>query len=179
MNEIEVKARLRNPDPVISKLKSLGCGLGEVIVQKDRIYLQEGIAFEDKIKGRRVLRIREENERCIFTLKISKDNELDCIEEEVEVSDVESMKAIIMYLDFYEAVKVNKQRRKCKYKDYEICIDDVEGLGKFIEVEKISDEDSSSVQEELFEFLISIGIDREDQVFEGYDTLIFNKKNQY
>ena len=35
---------------------------------------------------------------------------------------------------------------KCKYKEYEICLDEVEELGSFIEVEKMSDEDGEKVQ---------------------------------
>ena len=54
-----------------------------------------------------------------------------------------------------------------------ICLDKVEGLGEFIEVEKITEQDDSiQTQKKLFDFLKSLGISEEDQVFKGYDTLI-------
>jgi len=59
-----------------------------------------------------------------------------------------------------------------------ICLDEVEGLGSFIEVEKTSAEDGEAIQEELFNFLESLGVKREDRVFKGYDTLKYDSINQ-
>ena len=85
---------------------------------------------------------------------------------------------IINYLGYKQVIEVNKVRRKTKYKDFEICLDQVEGLGSFIEVEKMSDQDASVVQEELFEFLKQLGIREQDQVHKGYDTLLFEKNKE-
>ncbi len=74
-------------------------------------------------------------------------------------------------------IHLNKIRRKAKYQDYEICLDEVEGLGAYIEVERMVEEgDSEHIQKELFDFLQSLGIAAEDQVDEGYDILLFKKE---
>ncbi|MFA5777993.1 MAG: class IV adenylate cyclase [Candidatus Paceibacterota bacterium] len=176
--EVEVKARVKNFDEIIPKLKELGCVLSEPIMQDDYIFNQKGI---DLYKGHgdlSVLRIREQDKKIIFTLKKNRSNELDCIEKEIEVNDKNTLKEIIELLGFESNVEVHKKRIKTNYKDYEICLDEVDGLGTYIEVEKMSDEDGEKVQEELFGFLQTLGILKEDKVFNGYDTLIWLKNNQ-
>jgi len=81
-------------------------------------------------------------------------------------------------LNYEQTVEVHKKRIKTSYKDYEICLDEVAGLGSFIEVEKMSDENGEKVQKELFDFLKTLGVSKEDRVFNGYDTLIWLKTNQ-
>ena len=81
-------------------------------------------------------------------------------------------------MGYKSAVQVKKTRKTAKYKDFEICLDFVEDLGDFIEVEKIAGEnaDSGQIQNELFEFLLNLGIRNENRVTQGYDTLIFLKE---
>jgi adenylate cyclase, class 2 len=172
--EIEVKAKVENFDVLLSKLKELGCVLSEPLTQNDNILLSKELEFPDIILGTPVLRIRESKDTK-FTLKIASGNELVCEEHEVIVSNAENTKQLLEALGYHTVVKVNKTRRKCKYNDYEICLDEVEELGSFVEVEKFSEDDPSKIQEELFQFLESLGVKKEDQVFQGYDTLMFNK----
>ncbi len=80
-------------------------------------------------------------------------------------------------MGFHEAVKVNKSRTKTRYQDMEICLDEVKGLGAFIEVEKITEGDGDAVQIKLFDFLMTIGVDPRDRVVNGYDTLMYKKLN--
>ncbi|MDP3762811.1 MAG: CYTH domain-containing protein, partial [bacterium] len=59
---------------------------------------------------------------------------------------------------------------------YEICLDEVDRLGSFVEVETFSDDgDPEKIQEEIFKFLLSLGVKPEDRVREGYDTLVYLK----
>jgi adenylate cyclase class 2 len=88
------------------------------------------------------------------------------------------MAEIVLLMGYYEFNTVSKVRRKCRYKNYEICLDEVEELGNFIEVEKMSDEPSEVVQEELFTFLESLGISREDRATKGYDILLYQKQQE-
>ena len=46
------------------------------------------------------------------------------------------MTSICEQLGFVLHVRVNKIRRKASFNGYEICLDEVEDLGSFIEVEK-------------------------------------------
>ena len=177
-SEIEVKAKVRNLDDLVSKLKEIGCVLNEPVVQDDCIYNKKGIDLLSHNHGTSVLRIREQKGRIVFTLKKDRSNELDCIEKEIEVNDKNTLEEIIELLDYEKTVEVHKKRQKGKYGDYEICLDEVDGLGFFIEVEKMSDEDGEKVQNELFDFLKKLGIEDEDRVFYGYDSMVWLKNNQ-
>ncbi|MNR35913.1 CYTH domain protein [compost metagenome] len=61
--------------------------------------------------------------------------------------------------------------------DIEICIDSVDGLGSFVEVEKLTDEtaDYDAVVAELWQVLKRLGVQSDDEVTDGYDVLM-NKK---
>jgi adenylate cyclase class 2 len=124
-----------------------------------------------------VLRLRKQNGKVIFTLKQSDvGNHLAKLEKEVEVKDLEIMEQIILLLGFKLVTQVKKNRLKCKVGDLEVCIDEVEGLGNFIEVEKMTLEDPKLVQQEMQGFLTSFGIDIANQFYEGYDVLMFKQK---
>ncbi len=174
--EIEVKAKVKDFDAISSKLTEIGCALSEPIIQDDYIFNQKGIDL--KHHDSPVLRIREQGDRIIFTLKQNRGGELDCIEKEIDVSDRNILKDIIELLGFEQTVEVHKKRRKGNCRGYEICLDEVRDLGSFIEVEKISDEDGEKVQNELFDFLKELGINEEDRVLTGYDTQLWLKYNQ-
>ena len=175
--EIEVKAKLNNSEEVISKLKELGCVLSEPIIQHDIIFVDNNYGVVDKFQpDKNLLRIRESSGKFILTLKQPKSNEQDAIEHETEIKNFGEMKEILEHMGLHEAVQVHKTRRKTHYNDWEICLDEVEGLGSFIEVEKIADNpDVEAVQNELFDFLKSLGIKPEDRVTNGYDTLVYRK----
>ncbi len=158
--EIEAKAKLKDTEEIIRNLKALGCILSEAVIQPDK----------------NLLRIRETNGKFILTLKQPKSNEQDAVEHETEVKDAGEMKEILYSMGLHEAVQVHKTRRKTCYNAWEICLDEVEGLGSFIEVEEIADDpDVRAVQDELFDFLKSLGVKPEDRITSGYDTLVYRK----
>lgn len=179
MREIEVKARVADFEPIIQKLESLGCLLSQPILQDDKVFLQNGLGFDDLIPGNNVLRIRRQGEKNIFTLKVKGAREMDCIERETEISDTEKLSEILKYLGYYEVVHIRKSRRKCNYQNLEICLDEVDVLGTFIEVEELTEEgDGGKIQDKLFDFLVSLGVKKGDRVLSGYDKLMFNKMNK-
>jgi len=175
--EIEVKAKVKDFEIIKDKLKELGCVLSLPIIQNDYIYNSKTTNIREGYDGSPILRIRKQGEKILFTLKKNRTNELDCIEKEIEVSNDETLRDILLLMNYESNVEVHKKRIKTTYKDYEICLDEVEGLGTYIEVEKMSEEDGEKVQNELFEFLETLGVSKEDRVFKGYDTLIFLKNN--
>lgn len=173
MREIEVKAKLVDGTGVVNKLKSLGCVFGDVKKQKDVVYVEKMGDLETFLSNKHFLRIRECNNKFLFTFKMNAGNSLSKIEHETEVGSKEEIENIIKLLGFIPAVLTNKTRITTLYKQFEICIDSVQDLGDFIEVESITDEgDAGSIQEEMFSFLESLGVKREDRVFEGYDILM-------
>ncbi len=176
MREVEVKAQIRNLNHLLEGLASIGCVLSSATQQKDTVYVPKGMGIPVP-ENTNVLRLREQGNKVLLTLKIPKTNQLDCIEKELEISDASEMEAIILLLGFEKASFTEKFRRKGKVGDLEVCVDSVTDLGDFIEVEKLVDESAGEgVQTELFAFLQSLGVVEADQVFEGYDILLGRKR---
>jgi len=176
--EIEVKAKIGNLEEITKKLIALGCILSGPVTQNDKTFVNANYGEYDKFqRGKNILRIRESNGKFLFTVKQPQSNELDAIEYETEISSSEEFEKALILMEYKPIVEIQKIRRKAKFNDFEICLDEVKGLGSFIEVEKITeDDDANRVQDELFGFLKNIGVDEKDRVLQGYDTLIYLKQ---
>ena len=174
MKEIEIKARLKDKEKVMQKLRSLGCVFKPAITQEDVVYTERVGSLEALRSNKFFLRLRVKNHsKVLFTIKKRMVNDLDAIEHEVEVNSKTEMEQAILLMGFKEAVKVSKVRIITHYDGCEICIDEVENLGTFIEMEKLTEEgEAEKIQEKLFQFFESIGINRDDRVLMGYDLLM-------
>lgn len=177
MREIEAKAVLRDKEGVMRKLADMGCVLSEPGRQEDAIYFPPGMHPPTPV-GTNVLRLRKENGKTLFTFKRSVGERLDKLEAETEVHDYEAMERIITYLGYDTVIRVNKVRTKVHAGEIEVCMDEVEGLGTFIEVELMiaDDGDGARAEERLDAFLDSLGISEDDRVFtRGYDVLLYER----
>ncbi|MBP9715522.1 MAG: class IV adenylate cyclase [Candidatus Pacebacteria bacterium] len=179
MYEVEVKSKLNNREEVKAKLESLGCKFGEELHQVDYIFIPKDVVFPPPYEVP-VLRVRKQNSKSIFTMKISKTSRQDVIEKEFEISDGDRMIEVLGLIGYKQVPMVDKKRIKTNYQDMEIVLDIVKDLGEFIEAEKIvTHEDPKErikIQTELLDFLEQIGVPREDQVINGkYDIMLFEK----
>ena len=179
MREIEIKARVPNKIALLNAIKDAGVTLSRPIKQHDVVYGQDGVA--DNKTGSIWLRIRTEDDTVtIFTLKQQHTGGLDSIEHETSVADPHALAAIITTLGFTLYSDLIKTRQKAYYNNIEICVDDVENLGVFIEAEKLTDEaaDGATVRKDLWRELKKFGVSESGEVFEGYDVLLNRKLAQ-
>lgn len=174
-----MKVKAENLDSVEKKLQEKGCVLSDPIHQEDVIYSDNNLPWESSKEGQVVMRIRRQNDRAEFNLKQQRSNELDNTEHETEVSNPEAIHRILSILGYEPQVEVRKTRRKCMLGEYEVCLDEVDKLGAFVEIEKLTNDevDPKEIQEELLEVLESLGLSRNDQEFRGYDTQIYELKH--
>ncbi len=177
MREIEIKARVENLDSIIDALEAQGATVSEPVTQHDVVYGPSGV--DGNVDNDSPwLRIRSETKAGetvhYFTLKKSVTNQLDSIEHETTVGDAVELASIISYLDFDLFSDLTKTRQKTHMNEIEICLDYVEGLGYFVEAEKLTadDIDYAEVVEGLWVLLESIGVSRTDEVTDGYDVLM-------
>jgi adenylate cyclase class 2 len=178
MREIEVKARISDQKALLAALKKLGCRFSKSVHQHDFVYVKKVGPIKIYNSNEAFLRIRiKDNKKILFTYKKKGVNDLDSIEHELEIDSKDEMEQALLHMGHKKALEIKKRRMTASHKGLEICIDEVEDLGSFIEVEKLTEEDvnSTAVQEELFSFLESIGVDRKDRVMHGYDILTLQK----
>lgn len=173
MKEIEVKAHLKNKESVFEKLIELNCVLSEPVRQVDTVYAKIIGGVEEYLKNDHFLRIREKSDgRFIFTVKKPLSHAvLTKAEHETEVKNAVELEQALFLMGYKVANKVIKVRQTANYKEFEICIDEVENFGSFIEIEKMSDGDINLVRKELNEFLTLLGVSPEDEVHKGYDIM--------
>lgn len=174
MREIEIKARVSDEKALRKKLTQMGIRLSDPIKQCDKVFGVPGAIAGAKSNW---LRIRTQNDKTyIFNLKRSISGQLDSIEHETEITNAIEMENIIFELGFEPYSDITKTRQTAKLGEVEICLDIVEGLGVFVELEKLCEhnEDPEKIKAELWKIFESFGINRSDEVTEGYDVMLKN-----
>lgn len=171
MLEMELKARLNDKSKLRQKLILEGCQWLPAIVQEDVIYIKKDITQKINIP---VFRIRKIDNKTILTLKVQEADLNTAKELELEVSDDKTMHQMLQTIGFEAKVEVKKQRTETEYKGCTICIDEVEQLGDFVEIEQLGTEeaDSKKVYMEMLCILKELGITSADLVEEKYFEMI-------
>jgi adenylate cyclase, class 2 len=173
MREIEVKFQVRDAAALLLALKARGIELNEPITQDDQAYAPEGWSDGDGKIGVSFLRLRTVNGHHTFTLKRPVENALSCTEHESSVEDREQMHRAILAMGFRPTVRFGKVRRTATLPDFELCVDEVVGLGTFLELERMVDQNTPGevVQSSLAAFVASLEIDA-TRIDETYDSLL-------
>ncbi|MDD2696677.1 MAG: class IV adenylate cyclase [Candidatus Pacebacteria bacterium] len=94
-------------------------------------------------------------------------------EYETKFEDLSQVKKILEVLNFKPLVTVDKLRKTWIYKDYEIEIDSVKGLGDFVEIEYLGKEENSDPKEitaGMIKFLKGIGVGKIKRNYVGYPS---------
>ena len=187
MREIEIKVRLQDKEGLLAVLAGKGVALGEPVHQRDQVF---GLPGESGGDGNTApwLRVRtethgqgeNETKRALFTFKRSVTGQLDSIERETEVGDPDVMIAIVKELGFVPFSDLSKTRQTGKLNDVEVCIDSVEGLGDFMELEQLADEDADPavITDDLWRIMAELGVSHQDEVTDGYDILMKKLREQ-
>jgi adenylate cyclase class 2 len=157
--EIEIKSYCDDHESVIQKLLAMGARRGGTRTERD-LYLNHPL--RDFRKTGEALRLRQvDGDNAILTYKgprlstVAKTRR----EEEVAVADFESMRTICTLLGFSPSGTIVKERETFMLDDVEICIDRVEDLGNFVELEMKGTE-FERIESELFKLAGELGLKR-------------------
>lgn len=158
MLEIEIKSRCDDHAPVIERLGSIGARLAESRREND-LYLSH--PARDFRSTDEALRLRQVNDTVILTYKGPRLGGETKTRREVEVAvaEFEPMLGILGLLGFIAAGTIAKERDIYRLGDVEICIDRVEGLGNFVELEMMGTE-RERIEKDLFDIAAKLGLDR-------------------
>lgn len=173
MREIEVKYRVNDAEGLLAALKGRGIELGVPVHQDDQAYAPEGWSYGDSKLGVSFVRLRTVDDVHTFTLKRPAENALSCDEHETAVTDREQMHHAILAMGFYPTVRITKARRTASLDDLSLCVDEVDGIGTFVELERLVTDDvpGEAVQAELAAFVATLSIAAE-RTEETYDSLV-------
>lgn len=173
--EIEVKYRVDDRAlPALERaLAARGATMSPPIRQDDQAFAPRGWAYGQSKVGVTFARLRTENGRHVFTVKTPVDTEMSCLEHETEVADRDQMHRAVVAMGFYPTVRITKTRRTAALGDIQLCLDEVEHVGLFLEIEKLVSEAEAepAMQDELDRFARSLGVALQ-RMTDTYDSLV-------
>ncbi|MPM87744.1 Adenylate cyclase CyaB [bioreactor metagenome] len=124
------------------------------------------------------LRIRSLGGRSLLTYKGPKLDKVSKTRVEIETPvDGTAVAKIFHSLGFLEAGAVRKKREIFRAGEIIVCLDAVEGLGEFLEVELDveSEKDLEISRAKLFKFLSQFGLDESDSIRISYLEMVLEK----
>lgn len=179
--EIELKFPLKNAQDVIALLHKEAEFKHEKS-QHDVYYNHPSRDFlEDSDNVNEWLRIRISGDEAEINYKDWQPHEAKikthCTEYETTVASYDQLGKVLAALDFKKMIEVKKNRKSWNYKDAEISIDSVDGLGEFIEVEyKGNLGDIDEARKYLFEVMEAISAETDELDLKGYPYLLLKAK---
>ena len=172
--EIEIKVNIENSKPLTEFLEK-EAEFEEKKHQVDEYFSPAHRNFIGIRPVKEWLRLRDSNGKYSINYKnwhYDDDPEKSsyCDEYETKVEDLDKIKKIFEILNFKLLLKVDKIRKTWIYKDYEIDLDTVKGLGDFVEIEYIGKEevDPDKITKEMIDFLKKIGCGEIKRNYVGY-----------
>ncbi|HXK32369.1 MAG TPA: class IV adenylate cyclase [Candidatus Paceibacterota bacterium] len=177
--EIEIKIKVDSLKEIKKKIPNFGKPI-KSIRQIDEYYVPcHRNFFAQKPHPIEWLRIRTNPDKVILEYDKSVGRRADGLQEyseeyETEISQPEELKKILNFLDFKKVIIVDKERQYWNCGKFEVALDDVKGLGFFIEVEaKGSFDNPIKAREKCINFLEKFGIkiSEKDLIKKGYPAL--------
>lgn len=189
-NIIELEASFildRNEDLIFSKISEKNFLLKEETIEEDTYYTDKEMTY---IRDRICLRTRNtDNERLELTYKPKTDNKTEKygkreVNIQINVEDYEDIKYVIEELGFIEYVSFKKHRKTYSKiidnTEYNIMVAEIENVGKFIELEILTDtvEKQLKLKTRLDEFVTEIGCDSLDEKKQPYRDIVKQKQEE-
>ncbi|MDR2971207.1 MAG: class IV adenylate cyclase [Bacteroidales bacterium] len=174
--EVELKFAVSDENDLLNIFRIKGIEMSPPVVQIDTVFLRNGKNFDHLKEGEPVIRIRQEDETFVTTLKKYVKGITDRVEIECQINDGVAFNKYLELLDIFPIVIVKKSRINGKYKNATICFDRVDNLGAFIEIETITDDSYANQEIKRLESIATeLGLDINSKVGIPYDVMLYNK----
>ncbi len=163
MIEVEVKAKINSFKEMEEKLTQIGARKTKNEFQEDIYFNSPVVDFAETDEALRIRTTKWDGKTNIFiTYKGPKIDSKSKTRKEIEmgIEDSEKCSDIFEEIGFKKVRAVRKNRQYFEYKNFEISLDDIEGLDPYMEIEiALEDgEDYSEAQDKIFELFEKLGI---------------------
>lgn len=187
MLEIELKARLESQTvPGLKERLDAAFSLNRTLEERDIYYQAPDRDFKKTDEALRIRRQDLEETAALLTYKGPKIDGLSNarVELEIEVGDADNTQALLTALGYTVIRTVDKKRSEYQGKGEDgkitICLDHVDGLGHFIELEYIApddlpDKERESIRDRLLSLLDELGVPRENLTRKSYLELLIQR----
>lgn len=182
MIEVEIKIPITDRAMLARKLVKKGFLPTGFIRESDLYFNQKSNDFRKTDEALRIRTSTDVDTCCTKSMITYKGPKLDQIsmtrvECETEVKDAKVVKKILESLGFYAIFPVNKLRHYYSLEDMTACVDQVEGLGDFLELEILveKDEERRNALEKIKEVLRELGHGIEETTTTSYLSMLEQK----
>jgi adenylate cyclase class 2 len=163
MIEVEVKAHAHDLAVVEDKLNNLGALKKNEENQEDIYFNAPHRDFAQTDEALRIRKTRDNaGEKIFITYKGAKMDKMSKTRKEIEVDVGDPLKVAYIFesLGFWPVAIVKKSRVSYSFDELIITLDEVQGVGSFVEIEKEAEEgeDFQDALDEIFGFYKKIGI---------------------
>lgn len=163
MIEVEVKAKIDSFEDMEEKLSEIGASKTKKEFQEDMYFNSPVVDFAQTDEALRIRTTKQDDIEHIFiTYKGPKIDKESKTRKEIEmgINDAEKCAEIFNEIGFKKVRAVRKNRQYYSYKNFEISLDDVEGLDPYMEIEIALEDgnDYSEAQKRIFELFETLGI---------------------
>jgi len=166
--EVEIKAKAH--EKALSHIRN-NMGSPEILHQKDIYYDHPCKSYAETDES---VRIRHENGRIFMTYKGPKIDTTTKTREEIEFSVPEDAERFLERTGFVKKIELVKERRLYHHDGFDICVDYVNGLGVFIEIERQGDPDTE--RPKILELAAKMGL--KDLITLSYMEMLTNMADQ-
>ncbi|MFB6353021.1 MAG: class IV adenylate cyclase [Halobacteriales archaeon] len=175
MYEVEVKVPA-DLTRVRDRLDALGADSLGTVEQVDTYYDHPVRSFAETDEA---LRLRRTGDDGYLTYKGPKVDDASKTRREVEVAvdATDAADGLLRAVGFEPAAEVRKTRERYAHDGYTVSLDDVDGLGEFVEVEAAGEEAAiDALREGAYDVLDRLDLDPADQVRASYLALLDAQK---
>lgn len=163
MIEVEVKAKIESFSEMEEKLDKIGAIKTKKEFQEDIYFNSPVVDFAQTDEALRIRTTKENDKTNIFiTYKGPKIDKESKTRREIEMGIEDSQKCsdIFEEIGFKKVRTVRKNRQYYAFENFEISLDDIEGLDPYMEIEiALSDgEDYSQAQSSIFDLFEKLGV---------------------
>ncbi|MDM5185979.1 class IV adenylate cyclase [Bacillus sp. DX4.1] len=177
MKEIELRFKIDDANEILDKLENSEFEFLLETFQKDEYFKHKGLEKEEEKKGAYIYRMRHDSVKGISAVK--KLTFEPGVWEEFEVN-VEGKNAEFIQMLLKDSMSsiltIDKSRKSFQKDDFSINVDVIKGLGEFIEVELLAEDNTEKEIKRIEALMISLGIDKSKIIKDGYVTLVKKEK---
>ncbi len=163
MIEVEVKAKITSFSEMEKRLSEIGATKSKSEFQEDIYFNSPIVDFAESDEALRIRTTKQNKDINIFITykgpKIDKESKTRK-EIEMNIEDSEKCSDIFEAIGFKKVRTVRKNRQYYTYENFEISLDDIEGLDPYMEIEIGLDdgEDYSNAQKSIFKLFEKLNV---------------------
>ena len=180
--EVEIKLKIRNKTQVMDSLKTIGFLKDRYVVEKDIYYTSEHhdfAALGEALRIRKVKDLESQRETSVITYKGAKLDQVSMTRQELEteVGDGETVRKILEQIGFRPVSPVEKQRQYLQKDNMTACLDEVKGLGNYLELEILTDTEEKRTEalKQIDDVLEVLGYSMKDTTRTSYLSMLMKK----